>query len=141
MGIIGALKKQYRYIYLKDILDFNELNKELERKREFGKRLQRDAAWVFYVNPTHLLDVASYVKEAWNSISSKSIKNVFCNAELINLKPEQDVESKISLIVVELAETISNLNLSIDETDLENFAHTDDKSNEKYAAAVLEDVK
>lgn len=40
----------------------------------------------FYENPTHLLNVASYVKEVWDSILSSSIKNPFCSAEFMNLK-------------------------------------------------------
>jgi hypothetical protein len=65
MGIIAALKKRYKYLYLKDILDFYELDEQLkQRKRELGKRLRRGATGVSYKNPTHLLDAASYVKEA-----------------------------------------------------------------------------
>ncbi len=65
MGIIAALKKRYKYLYLKDILDFYELDEQLkQQKRELGKRLRRGAAWVSYENPVHLLDAASYVKEA-----------------------------------------------------------------------------
>lgn len=45
------------------------------------------------------------------------------------------------MIVIELAETINNLNLLIDELDLENFVHIDDESNDEYAAALIEDIK
>jgi hypothetical protein len=45
MGIIVALKKQYKYLYLKDILDFYELDEQLKQwKRELGKRLRRGLA-------------------------------------------------------------------------------------------------
>jgi len=65
MGIIAALKKRYKYLYLKDILDFYELDEQLkQRKRELRKRLRRGAAGVSYENPAHVLDAASYVKEA-----------------------------------------------------------------------------
>jgi len=38
MGIITALKKRYKYLYLKDILDIYELDEQLkQRKRELGK--------------------------------------------------------------------------------------------------------
>jgi hypothetical protein len=38
MGIIAALKKRYKYLYLKDIFDFYELDEQLKpRKRELGK--------------------------------------------------------------------------------------------------------
>jgi hypothetical protein len=45
MGIIAALKKQYKFLYLKDILDFYELDEQLkQQKRELGKRLRRGVA-------------------------------------------------------------------------------------------------
>jgi hypothetical protein len=47
MGIIAALKKRYKYLYLKDILDFYELDEQLkQRKKELGKRLRRGATGV-----------------------------------------------------------------------------------------------
>jgi hypothetical protein len=30
MGIIAALKKRYKYLYFKDVLDFYELNDEVK---------------------------------------------------------------------------------------------------------------
>ncbi len=142
MGIIVALKKQYKYLYLKDILDFYELNDQLkQRKRELGKRLWRGAAGVSYENPTHLLDAASYVKGAWDSISSSSIKNAFSKAKLMNLEPEPRAKSENNVIAIELAQTIKSLNLSINQSKLEEFVHIDDESNEEYAVAVLEDVE
>ncbi len=142
MGIIVALKKRYKYLYLKDILDFYELDKQLkQQKRELGKRLQRGAGGVSYENPTHLLDVANYVKEAWDSVSSSSIKNAFSKVELMNLEPERGAESENNVIATELAQTIESLNLSINQSELEEFVHIDDESNEKYAVAVLEDVE
>ncbi len=128
MGIIAALKKRYKYLYLKDILDFYELDEQLkQRKRELGQRLRRGATRVSYENLAHLLDVASYVKEAWDSVSSSSIKNAFSKAELMNLEPEPGVESENNVIATELAQTIKSLNLSINQSELEGFVHIDDK--------------
>jgi len=142
MGIIAALKKRYKYLYLKDILDFYELDEQLnQRKRELGKRLRRGAAGVSYGNPVHLLDAASYVKKAWDFVSSSSIKNAFSKAELMNLEPEPGAESENNVIATKLAQTIESLNLSINQSELEEFVHIDDESNEEYAAAVLEDVE
>jgi len=142
MGIIATLKKRYKYLYLKDILDFYKLDEQLkQRKKELGKRLQRGAARVSYGNPTHLLDAASYVKGAWDSVSSSSIKNAFSKAELMNLEPEPGAKSENSIITTELAQTIESLNLSINQLELEEFVHIDDESNEKYAIAVLEDLE
>jgi len=142
MGIITTLNKPYKYLYFKDILDFYELDEQLkQRKRELGKRLRRGATGVSYENPAHLLDVASYVKEAWDFVSSSSIKIAFSKAELMNLKPEPGAESENNVIATELAQTIESLNLSINQSELEKFVHIDDESNEEYVAAVLEDVE
>jgi hypothetical protein len=114
MGIITAFKKRCKYLYLKDILDFYELDEWLkQQKRELGKWLRRGAAGVFYGNPAHLLDAASYVKEASDSVSSSSIKNAFSKAELMNLELEPGAESENNVIATELAQTIESLNLSI----------------------------
>jgi hypothetical protein len=65
MGIIAALKKRFKYLYLKDVFDFYELDEEAKlRKKMQGQRLRRGAIGVTYGNPAHLFDVASYVKEA-----------------------------------------------------------------------------
>jgi hypothetical protein len=143
MGIIVALKKRYKYLYLKDILNFYELDEQLkQRKRKLGKRLRRGATGVSYGNPTHLLDAASYVKEAWDFVLSSSIKNAFSKAELMNLEPKPGAESKNNIIATELAQTIESVNLSTSEqSELEEFVHIDYESNEEYAAAVLEDVE
>jgi hypothetical protein len=106
-----------------------------------GKRLQRGVARVSYENPTHLLDATSYVKEAWDVVSSSSIKNAFSKAEFMNLELEPGAENKNNVIAIELAQTIESLNLSINQSELEEFVHIDDESNEEYAATVLEDVE
>jgi hypothetical protein len=142
MGIIAAFKKRYKYLYLKDILDFYKLDEQLkQRKRELGKRLRRGVAGVSYGNPAHILHAANYVKEAWDSVSSSSIKNAFSKAELMNLELEPRAESENNVIAIELAQTIESLNLSINQSELEEFVHIDDESNEEYVATVLEDIE
>ncbi len=89
MGIIAALKKRFKYLYLKDVLDFYELDEEAKlRKKMQGRKLQRGAVGVAYGNPAHLLDAASYVKEAWQSMSPSSIKNAFIKAKIMTLKAD-----------------------------------------------------
>jgi hypothetical protein len=34
MGIIAALKKRYKYLYLKDVLDFYELDDEAKKQKK-----------------------------------------------------------------------------------------------------------
>ncbi|KAL2653939.1 hypothetical protein R1flu_022067 [Riccia fluitans] len=42
MGIIAALKKRFKYLYLKDVLDFYQLDDEAKiRKKEQGRRERR----------------------------------------------------------------------------------------------------
>ena len=78
MGIIASLKKRFKHLYLKDVLDFYELDEEAKLPKKMqGRRLRRSAAGVAYGNPAHLLDIVSYVKEAWQSVSPSSIKNAF----------------------------------------------------------------
>jgi hypothetical protein len=57
------------------------------------------------------------------------------------LEPKPGAESKNNVIATELAQTIESLNLSINQSELEEFVHIDDESNEEYATTVLEDVE
>jgi hypothetical protein len=59
----------------------------------------------------------------------------------MNLEPEPRAESENNVIATELAQTIESLNLSINQSELEEFVHIDDESNEEYVAAVLENVE
>jgi len=59
----------------------------------------------------------------------------------MNLEPKPRAESENNVIATELAQTIESLNLSINQSKLEEFVHIDDESNEKYATVVLENVK
>jgi len=59
----------------------------------------------------------------------------------MNLEPEPGAESENNVIATKLAQTIESLNLSINQSKLEEFVHIDDESNEEYAAAVLEDIE
>jgi hypothetical protein len=142
MGIITALKKQYKYLYLKDVLDFYELNDEVKnQKTDQGRRLRRGAARVFYGNLAHLLDAASYVKDAWDSVSQTSIKNAFVKVELMNLEPELEADNEVDDLCTEFSKAMESLNLSVDPLELEEFVHIDNEDNEEYATSVLEDVE
>ncbi len=82
MGIIAALKKRFKYLYLKDVLDFYELDEEAKlRKKMQGWRLRRGDVGVAYGNPTHMLDAMNYVKEVWQSVSPSSIKKCIYQGE------------------------------------------------------------
>ncbi len=69
MGIIVALKKWYKYLYLKDILNFYELDEQLKQgKRELGKRLRRGAAGVSYKNKEYATAMLEDVEELLESM-------------------------------------------------------------------------
>jgi hypothetical protein len=142
MGIIAALKKRFKYLYLKDVLDFYELDEEAKlQKKMQGWRLRCGAAGVAYENPAHLLDVASYVKEAWQSMSPSSIKNAFIKAKIMTLEADQEVVNKIEDLGTKVAQVIAALNLYVGQDELEEFVHVDNENNEKFAVPVLEDVE
>jgi hypothetical protein len=142
MGIIAALKKRFKYLYLKDVLDFYELDEEAKlRKKMQGRRLRCGAAGVAYGNLAHLLDAASYVKEAWQSMSPSAIKNAFIKAEIMTLEADQEAVNEIEDLGTELAQVIVTLNLSVGQDELEEFVHVDDENSEKFAATILEDVE
>jgi DNA-binding transcriptional regulator WhiA len=59
----------------------------------------------------------------------------------MNLEPEPGAKSENNVIATGLAQTIESLNLSINQSELEEFVHIDDKSNKEYVVAMLENVK
>ena len=62
-GIIAALKKRAKYLYLTDVLEYHELDEaQKEHKQAQGRRLPRGATGATFGNPAHLLDAANYVK-------------------------------------------------------------------------------
>ena len=138
MGIIAALKKRYKYLYLKDVLNFYELDENLKAlKKEQAKRLPRGAAGVAYGNPAHLLDAAHYIKLAWDAISDVTIKNAFNKAELLTLQEGADEEVDI---MGELLRSFKILNIPIDESTIDEFVHVDDENSEEFSHEILVDV-
>ncbi len=142
MGIIAALKKRFKYLYLNDVLDFYELDEEAKlQKKMQGRKLQRGAAGVAYGNPAHLFDVASYVKEAWQSVSPSSIKNAFIKVKIMALEADQEAVNEIEDLGTKVAQAIAALNLFIGQDELEEFDHINDENSEKFVVAILEDVE
>ena len=139
MGIIAALKKRYKYLYLKNVLDFCDLDESVRiHKTEQGKRLPRGAAGVAYGRPAHLLDAAHYVKQAWEFISATSIRNSFNKAQL--LTPMAGGVDEEPDFIPELLLSFRALDIAIDNDELDEFMHIDDEKNEEYSEALLEDV-
>jgi hypothetical protein len=88
-----------------------------------------------------LLDAASYVKEAWQSVSPSSIKNAFIKVNIMTLEANREAMNEIEDLGTEVAQAIATLNLSIGQDELEEFVHVDDENSEEFAAALLEDVE
>ena len=83
LGIIAALKKRYKFLYMKDVLEFHELNDDANNALKIQEKSQRrGAAGVAYGKPAHLLDASRYINEAWNAITQQTIKNAFIKADL-----------------------------------------------------------
>ena len=140
LGIIAALKKRYKYLYLKDVLDFYELDESSKVCiKEQARRLPRGGAGVVYGNPTHLLDVAHYVKHAWDAISNTTILNAFKKAELMSME-DDSINEEENDFVATILHCFQGLNISIDRDELDNFVHVDDKTSEEYSQVILEDV-
>jgi ABC-type glycerol-3-phosphate transport system substrate-binding protein len=88
-----------------------------------------------------LLDAASYVKEAWQSVSPSFMKNAFIKVNIMTLEANREAMNEIEDLGTEVAQAIATLNLSIGQDELEEFVHVDDENSEEFAAALLEDVE
>ncbi len=114
-------------MYLKDVLDFYELDDEAKnQKKDQGWRLRQGVAGVIYRNPTHLLDAMSYVKDVWDYVSQTFVKNVFIKVELMNLKPKLEVDNEVDDYYTKFSKAMESLDLSVDPLELEEFVHIDD---------------
>ena len=84
-----------------------------------------------------MLNVAQYIKLAWDAISDTTIKNTFNKAELVTLKSgaHEEVDMMADLLC-----SFKALNISIDESTLDEFVHFDDKNSEEFSHEILNDV-
>jgi hypothetical protein len=140
MGIIAALKKRCKYLYLNDVLSFYDLEPELkEIKRNAGIRLRRGAAGVDFGNPAHLLDAANYVKASWDAILPQSILNCFKKAEIMDLDaPDLDVASEDADFTSAI-QRVSDFNLN--EEELNDYLNVDNADNEAFVTEILNEVE
>lgn len=133
VGIIAALKKSYKYLYLKVVLDFFEV--EGPQKKQ-AKRLRRGAAGVAYGNSAHMLDAAQYIRFAWDAISDAAIKNAFGKVDLLSLGGGADEEV---VLMADLLRSFNALNIPRDESSAEEFVHIGDENNEVFSRVILDD--
>ena len=76
-----------------------------------------------------MLDVAQYIKLAWNGISDATIKNAFNKAKLVTLKNGANEEVDM---MADLLCSFKALNIPIDESTLDEFVHVYDKNSEEF---------
>ena len=139
LGIIAALKKRYRYLYLKDILNFHELDNNTKKAlKTQGKAQRRGAAGVSFGNPAHLMDAAGYIKEAWDNVSPSTIRNAFISADLkMNLGVEvQTYDVNIQDVIV----GFNVVNIDVTSADFEATLDIDTEGNPEYQAALVEEA-
>mgnify|MGYP003334255004 FL=1 len=143
MGIIAALKKRYKFLYLRDVLEFYDLHESTKAKKtECIGRLRRGAVGVDFGRRAHLLDCASYVLEAWTAVSDKSIHNSFRKAEIIDFKDDPaSEEDEFAFDMGSLVESIQELRDEIKSEDIDSFLHIDNEDNPEFVEVILEDVE
>ncbi|XP_065671899.1 tigger transposable element-derived protein 6-like [Hydra vulgaris] len=129
MGIIAALKKRYKYLYLSNILSYYSLNVNTnEFLKESSLLCKRGAAGVEYGKPAHLLDAAN--KTELLQISSP------VNTELCS--EEADFASFNMLMLLNEIEGIGNM---ISSEDIINFESIDCEDSPTYIEAIKDDVE
>jgi len=74
-------------------------------------------------------------------VSPSSIKNAFIKAKIMTLEVDHEAVNKIEDLRTEVAQVIVALNLYVGQYKLEEFVHVDNGNNEKFVAAVLEDIE
>ena len=142
LGIIAALKKRYKFLYLKDVLEFYELNEDAKKGLKFQEKSQRKgAAGVAYGKPAHLLDAARYLKQAWSAISPQTIKNAFQKADLkIWNQAEEEPSEEIINLMEELVSGFKNLKVSLSSEEIEGNIQQDHIDHPEYQAALGKEV-
>jgi hypothetical protein len=144
-GIIAALKKRVKYLYLRDVMDYYDQDEaQKEHKRAQAQRLPRGSAGAAFGNPAHLLDAANYVKRAWDAITSTTISNAWKKAEIIPTlvqddSEEEDAEELSDGLVDELLQRLSNVNIT--EQEINEFIDCDNEDSIEYIEAIMEDVQ
>ncbi|XP_065654544.1 tigger transposable element-derived protein 4-like [Hydra vulgaris] len=148
MGIIAALKKRYKYLYLSDILSYYSLDVNTkECLKESSLLCKRGAAGVEYGMPAHLLDAVKYVDLAWKSVQASSLKNCFDKAELFHISSPVNTElcsekaDFTSFNMLLLLNEIEGIGIMFSSEDISNFESIDCEDSPTYIEAIKEDVE
>jgi len=141
-GITAALKKRAKCLYLKDVIDYNDLDQvQKEHKHAQAQRLPRGAAGAAFGNPAHLLDAANYVQHAWNDVTSTTISNAWRKAEIIEKLEQVEEEDAGELDDVTFDEILQQLtSFNITEEEMNEFLNSDNENSLVYNESIMEDV-
>ena len=83
LGIIAALKKRYKFLYLEEVLSFYRMPASLQAEvRQQVALKRRGTAGVAQGSPANLFDAARIVKLAWDAVTLATIRNCFYKADL-----------------------------------------------------------
>lgn len=146
MGIIAALKKQYKYILLKEIIGFHDLPTESKQQRaDRAQRMRRGSAGVFYGKPATLLDAAKFSKEAWDAITPNTLMACFRKAEIIvsldgadAVVPDEGIDELYALL--QNCSIRNELELSTIEEDIDYVLNADNEDAEDWNECILEEA-
>jgi hypothetical protein len=91
-----------------------------------AQKLPRGASGTAFRNPVHVLDAANYVKLAWDTIASTTIKNTFRMAEILPKVEDEDivedeVDYKNNGMFANLMVDLQSLNIEVTEQEIEEF--------------------
>ena len=136
MEIIAALKKDINMS--QRCFRFCELDEKLKaRKKEQTQRLAKGAPGVAYDSPAISLNVAQYIKLAWDAISDGLIENAFIKSELLMLRGKADEEVDL---MADLLRGFKALNFPTDKSTIEEFVHINDENKEVFSKVIFDDV-
>ena len=87
MGVIVAIKKRYKFFFLKDLHLFCQLDNDNKQLiKEEGTKFRRVSVGICYGRPATFLDAANYVKEEWDKVADETIKNAFIKSDFIKIR-------------------------------------------------------
>ena len=101
--------------------------------------MQRGSAGVPYGHPAQLLDAATYEKQAWDDISSATIKNAFNKAEIMEI--DSPISNEPDMLCKDVLSCFALLNITMDRAELQVYEHVDDESNEYNTQVIMEEVE
>ena len=139
LGIIAAVKKRYKYLYLSEVLEFYQLvESEKTELKEQAKKKLRGTAGVAQGSPANLLDAARIIKSAWDDVAASSIRNSFRKADLgLNLNPGCVEDVGFNKFISDF----EDLNIPVTADELREFETADNETSLDFNESILEEIE